>query len=389
MTNPIAKLSFWGVRGSTPTVDPTTWRYGGNTPCLELVAPDGTQIILDCGTGLRMLGSRWGNPEAVIPAETHIFVTHYHWDHIQGLPFFSPLYVEKNQFQFYSFRSKFLGRDSLRQVFETQMALPYFPVDFSAMCARRKFREVDGGESFLIGSNKVTAKWLNHPQGCLGFRIETAAGTVAYATDNEPGDPALDKSLRELAAGADIFINDAQFTPTQLATNRKGWGHSSWKQGVDIAREVNAKTLVLFHHDPDSTDRLVDDILGQARNEFDSVFAASEGMVITLGAANEPVQAHMPGSRTGLRREAQFRAAVSGVTAEGQKFEEETYVRDLSLQGALISLRHSPRMQSELQVTMETPSVDGVHAMQLRGYVVRIEAGVEIGTTAVGVVFTD
>jgi phosphoribosyl 1,2-cyclic phosphodiesterase len=389
MTNPIAKLSFWGVRGSTPTVDPTTWRYGGNTPCLELVAPDGTQIILDCGTGLRMLGSRWGNPDELKLAETHIFVTHYHWDHIQGLPFFSPLYVEKNQFQFYSFRSKFLGRDSLRQVFETQMALPYFPVDFSAMSARRKFREVDGGESFMIGSNKITAKWLNHPQGCLGFRIETQAGTVAYATDNEPGDPALDKSLRELAADADIFINDAQFTPTQLATNRKGWGHSSWKQGVDIAREVNAKTLVLFHHDPDSTDRLVDDILGQARNEYDSVFAASEGMVITLGAANEPVQAHMPGSRTGLRREAQFRAAVSGVTAEGQKFEEQTYVRDLSLQGALISLRHSPRMQSELQVTMETPSADGVHAMRLRGYVVRIEAGVEIGTTAVGVVFTD
>jgi phosphoribosyl 1,2-cyclic phosphodiesterase len=337
------------------------------------------------------LGSRWSNgePDAARPEETHIMVTHYHWDHIQGLPFFSPLYVEKNQFQFYSFRSKFLGRDSLRQVFETQMALPYFPVDFSAMSARRKFREVEGGESFAIGNNKVVTRWLNHPQGCLGFRVETPAGVVVYATDNEPGDAKLDKGLRELADGADIFINDAQFTPTQLATTRKGWGHSSWKEGVKLAREMNAKTLVLFHHDPDSTDRMVDELLRQAREEFDSVFAASEGMVITLGAAGEPVQAHMPGTRTSLRREAQFRANVSGLTAEGQKFEEETIVRDLSLQGALISLKHSPRIQSELQVTMETPSAEGMQEMKLRGYVVRIEEGVEKGTTAVGVVFTD
>ncbi|MGB8325439.1 MAG: MBL fold metallo-hydrolase [Candidatus Acidiferrum sp.] len=391
MTNPIAKLSFWGVRGSTPTVDPATWRYGGNTPCLELVAPDGSQIILDCGTGLRTLGSRWGNGGGEVghPEETHILVTHYHWDHIQGLPFFSPLYDEKNQFQFYSFRSKFLGRDSLRQVFETQMALPYFPVDFSAMSARRKFREVEGGEEFAIGSNRVSTQWLNHPQGCLGYRIETPAGVVVYATDNEPGDAKLGKSLRELAEGADILINDAQFTAKQLATNRKGWGHSSWNEGVKLARDVGAKTLVLFHHDPDSTDRMVDELLREAREEFDSVFAASEGMVITLGAAGEPVQAHMPGSRTTFRREAHFRANVTGLTAEGQKFEEDTVVRDLSLQGALISLKHSPRIQSELQVTMETPGADGVQEMKLRGYVVRIEEGAEKGTTAVGVVFTD
>jgi phosphoribosyl 1,2-cyclic phosphodiesterase len=389
MSNPIAKLSFWGVRGSTPTVDPATWRFGGNTPCLELSAPDGTQFILDCGTGLRMLGSRWAGSEAARSAETHIFVTHYHWDHIQGLPFFSPFYNDNNQFQFYSFRSKFLGRDSLRQVFETQMALPYFPVDFSAMSAQRRFREVEGGECFRIGENKVTARWLNHPQGCLGFRIETPAGVVVYATDNEPGDPKLDKNLRELAVDADIFINDAQFTPAQLASTRKGWGHSSWKEGVDIAREVNAKTLVLFHHDPDSTDRMVDEILRQAREDFDSVFAASEGMVITLGAAGEPIQAHMPGSRTALRREAQFHACVSGMTAEGQRFEEETMVRDLAVQGALISLKHSPRIQSELQVIIDTPGADGVQEMRLRGYVVRLEEGAEKGTTAVGVVFTD
>jgi len=389
MMVPIAKLSFWGVRGSTPTVDPATWRYGGNTPCLELIAPDGTQIILDCGTGLRMLGSRWATPSGGKSPETHILVTHYHWDHIQGIPFFSPLYAENNEFHFYSFRSKFLGRDSLKQVFEAQMALPYFPVDMSAMNAKRKFKEVDGGDSFKAGENRITARWLNHPQGCLGFRIETAAGTVAYATDNEPGDVKLDESLRELAAGADILINDAQFTPEQLATTRKGWGHSSWLEGTRLARQAEAKTLVLFHHDPDSTDRMVDSILRQAREEFDSVFAASEGMVVTLGAPGDRVQAHMPGTRTTLRREAQFHAKVCGVTEGGKEFEEETMVRDISLQGALISLKHSPRLQSELQVTMEAPGGDGVQAMNLRGYVVRIDAGAEKGHVAVGVVFTD
>ncbi len=389
MKTPIAKLSFWGVRGSTPTVDPATWRYGGNTPCLELLAPDGTQFILDCGTGLRMLGGRWSAPSVNPSAETHILVTHYHWDHIQGMPFFAPLYAENNEFHFYSFRSKFLGRDSLKQVFEAQMAMPYFPVDLSAMNAKRKFKELGGGDSFKIRENKITAQWLNHPQGCLGFRIETPAGTVVYATDNEPGDPKLDESLRELAKGADIFINDAQYTPEQLASTRRGWGHSSWLEGVRVAREAGAKTLVLFHHDPDSTDRMVDSLLRLAREEFDSVFAASEGMVITLGGAGEKIEAHMPGTRTALRREAQFRARVCGLTEGGHPFEEETVVRDLSLQGALISLKHIPRLQSELQVTMETPGVEGAQSMRLRGYVVRIDEGGEKGQTAVGLVFTD
>src|SRR5208283_2890343 len=151
MTQNVAKLVFWGVRGSTPTLERDTWRYGGNTPCLELTAPGGTHFILDCGTGLRMLGNSWARSQSEFGVEAHILVTHYHWDHIQGIPFFSPLYVQNNEFHFYSFRSKYLGRDSLKQVFEAQMALPYFPVDMSAMNAKRKFQEVDGGDSFKVG----------------------------------------------------------------------------------------------------------------------------------------------------------------------------------------------------------------------------------------------
>lgn len=389
MPENVTKLSFWGVRGSTPTVDRATWRYGGNTPCLELLTPDGQKLILDCGTGLRGLGKQWTEGAGSSPLEAHIFVTHYHWDHIQGIPFFQPLYAEQNRFHFYSFRSAFLGRDSLKQVFEAQMALPYFPVDLSAMSAAREFSEVSGEDKFQIGSTRITTRWLNHPQGCLGYRFETAAGTVVYATDNEPGDRKLDRNLRQLAEGADLFINDAQYTPEQLAITRKGWGHSSWLAGVKVAQDAGVRNLVLFHHDPESSDRTVDGLLRQARENFERVWAASEGMVMSLGA--EQVEVMMPAASSGLRQEGHFRARVAGQTEEGQPFQEETVIRDLTLQGALLYLAHSPRLQSELQVTLESPGEQGHDAsdLRLRGYVVRREPGPGKDQTAVGVVFTE
>lgn len=385
----VATLRFWGVRGSTPTVDKATWRYGGNTACVELTTPAGARVILDCGTGLRMLGRHLEAAQEPEKHEPHIFVTHYHWDHIQGIPFFSPLYAEQNRFHFYSFRSEYLGADSLKRVFEAQMAHPYFPVDLSAMSAKREFTEVSGGDQISLPGARVTARWLNHPQGCLGFRFETSAGTIAYATDNEPGNPKLDRCLLELAAGADIFINDAQFTPEQLATNRKGWGHSSWLEGVKIAEEVGVKNLVLFHHDPDSTDKAVDNILRDARGKFANVWAAAEGMVMTLG--QDALDVVIPASREGLRRDAHFRARVTGQTDTGHAFEEETVISDLTFHGALIYLDHSPKLQSELQVQLENPGIDGSSnsPLRLRGYVVRIEAQQDKERTAVGIVFTE
>jgi phosphoribosyl 1,2-cyclic phosphodiesterase len=386
---PGASLRFWGVRGSTPTVDKSTWRYGGNTACVEFTTPAGARVILDCGTGLRMLGRHLEAAEEPQRHEPHIFVTHYHWDHIQGIPFFSPLYAEQNRFHFYSFRSEYLGAGSLKRVFEAQMAYPYFPVNLNAMCAKREFTEVSGGDRFEVPGARVTARWLHHPQGCLGFRFETSVGTVVYATDNEPGNPVLDESLRELAAGADIFINDAQFTPEQLETSRKGWGHSTWLEGVKIAEEVGVKNLVLFHHDPDSTDKAVDSILRDARGRFTNVWAAAEGMVMTLG--QEELDVVIPASREGLRRDAHFRARVAGFTDAGHAFEEETVISDLTLQGALIYLDHSPKLQSELQVQLDNPGIDGASnsPLRLRGYVVRIEQQEDKERTAVGIVFTE
>src|SRR6202041_245688 len=388
MSEAIAKLSFWGVRGSTPTVDPGTWRYGGNTPCLELVTPDGLQIILDCGTGLRMLGSRWGAPNTGKAPETHILVTHYHWDHIQGIPFFAPLYDEKNHFHFYSFRSKYLGRDSLKQVFETQMALPYFPVNMSSMNAKRKFQEVDGGDSFHIGKNKVTARWLNHPQGCLGFRIETTAGTVVYATDNEPGAPECDRNLLQLAQNADVLVYDAQYSPEQLASERKGWGHSSWLEGVKIARAAKVRNLILFHHDPDSPDKVVDGFLSAARQEFPATWAASEGMSITL--SDRGVNVAMRESRLAVRRRLRFVATVTGQTEDGKPFEEKSTVRDLSLQGAYLALKSRPRLQSELGVVIEAADEAARSSiLSLRATVIHIEPGRERTQNGVGVLFIE
>src|SRR5271156_6082013 len=180
------KVTFWGVRGSTPTPERGTWRYGGNTACVEVVTGDGTRFILDCGTGIRLLGNRWEEQAGHRAIEAHILVTHYHWDHIQGIPFFHPFFQQQNRFHFYSFESKYLGPNSLRKVLEAQMASPYFPVDLSMLTAGREFHEVGGGEQFEINGTRVTTRWLNHPQGCLGYRLDTPGGSIVYATDNEP-----------------------------------------------------------------------------------------------------------------------------------------------------------------------------------------------------------
>ena len=264
MTQQPAKLVFWGVRGSTPTLERDTWRYGGNTPCLELTAPDGTSFILDCGTGLRTLGNQLTAQQNGSGIESHILVTHYHWDHIQGIPFFHPFFESQNRFHFYSFQSKYLGPHSLQQVFEAQLSSPYFPIDVTMMTASREFHEISGGQTWDVNGTKITASHLNHPQGCLGYRLDTTGGSIVYATDNEPGAAECDQNLLQLAHDADVLIYDAQYSPEQLASERKGWGHSSWLEGVKIARAAKVRNLILFHHDPDSTDKHVDGFLSAA-----------------------------------------------------------------------------------------------------------------------------
>jgi phosphoribosyl 1,2-cyclic phosphodiesterase len=383
----MTRIVFWGVRGSIPTVGRDTWRYGGNTPCVEVITSRGTRIILDCGAGLRVLGNCLARSEGG-PVRAHILVSHYHWDHIQGIPFFNPFYSPENHFHFYSFRSEFLGRGSLRKVLEAQVARPYSPVELQMMSAARDFSEIDGGEQFDIEDIHVTTGWLHHPQGCLGFRLDTPEGTVVYATDNEPGDPEKDRNLRQLAAGADILIQDAQYSPEQRAGSRRGWGHSSWLEAVGVARDSGARSLVLFHHDPDSSDAILDHYLRSARDEFPATWAATEGMALSI--EDRKVKVRMRIARAGQRQKMPLIATVSGLTETGVPFQEETLIRDLSLQGAYIFLKNRPRLQSELTVVIHarsgTPDPGGA---TLQGTVVHRDVNCEEAPDGVGVVFVD
>jgi len=315
-------------------------------------------------------------------------VTHYHWDHIQGIPFFHPFFESQNRFHFYSFQSKYLGPNSLEQVFAAQLASPYFPVDVTMMTAARDFREVADAESWEVHGTHITARFLNHPQGCLGYRIETTGGSIVYATDNEPGNPTCDQNLLQLARGADVLIYDAQYSPEQLASDRKGWGHSSWLEGVKIAREAKVRNLVLFHHDPDSPDKVVDGFLSAARQEFPATWAATEGMSISL--SDRGVAVEMKETRTGIRRRLRFSAIISGQTEDGRPFEEKATVRDISLQGAYLALHSRPRLQSEVRVVIEASSDPKVSSvMTLRGTVVHFELGREKNQNGAGVVFVE
>ena len=272
------RLKFWGVRGSTPTPQPENLRDGGNTSCVEVRLGDAIYIF-DCGTGLRALGLQLNSEFQHKPISAHVFVSHFHWDHIQGLPFFRPLYeTRENRFLFHSSsRTR-----SLRQVMEEQMAAPYFPVDVNEMRATRDFYDLEAGRVPLGDRVSIQAQWLNHPQGCMGFRLETPDGTVVYATDNEPGDPTFDKNVRKLAAGADVLIYDAQYLPEEYEANKRGWGHSHWREAVNIVMESGAKELILYHHDPDHTDVIVDKVVSDARNYYPKVRAAAEGLQIQL-----------------------------------------------------------------------------------------------------------
>jgi len=271
-------IKFWGVRGSTPTPQSENLRYGGNTPCVEVRSHQGTLLILDCGTGLRMLGKALVKEFAGQPIRGHILISHFHWDHIQGWPFFVPLYQKINRFHVRSFR---LPQAPLELTLGRQMSNPYFPVDMNEMAAEIQFTEVGEGE-FQIEDFNIQARLVNHPQGCLSFRIENNGKVIVYATDNEPGSSEGDRAVRDLARGADVLIYDSQYTCPQLENERKGWGHSSWEEGVRVAEQSGVKQLILFHHDPDRDDQAIDQFQGSARQRFPNTHAAFEVMKIPL-----------------------------------------------------------------------------------------------------------
>ena len=290
------RVTFWGTRGSLAKPGPATVRYGGNTSCVQVETDAGTLIVLDCGTGVHALGQELMRPGR--PVSGHILISHTHWDHIQGLPFFTPLFVSGNRWDIYGPRG--LGA-SLEGTLAGQMQYDYFPVTLDALRADVCYHDLVEG-SLEIGEIQVRTRYLNHPALTLGFRLEVDGATLAYICDHEPHARYLATHAGELAGedlahadflrGADLVIHDAQYTQGEYPT-RAGWGHSTADYAVRICRAAGVPRLALTHHDPlhddDALDRMMDALLASLDGEGSAleVFAAREGQVLELTGSAE------------------------------------------------------------------------------------------------------
>ncbi len=272
------KVKFWGVRGSVPVPGPDTVRSGGNTLCVEVKTQDREVVILDAGTGIRLLGlDLMRRPIDRLIAV--LLFSHTHWDHIQGLPFFYPARQKHNRLVIMGERR--VGKQ-LEQVLAGQMSDAYLPFTLDDLRADLLIKELLDGERIVIGNQTIVLpRRLPHPGGVFGFRISCQDQTVVYASDVNHPLGSLSPEIVDLAQGADLLIHDAQFT-VEEKLRWADWGHSSWLEAVQTAQEANVRQLALFHHDPMHTDDELDEIEQQARALFPSAFLAREGMEISL-----------------------------------------------------------------------------------------------------------
>jgi len=300
-----ARVRFWGVRGSIPVPGKSTVRYGGNTSCVEVRA-DGEIIILDAGSGIRLLGLALDKEFGPRSMKLTLLISHTHWDHIQGLPFFSPTYNQKNLIRVLGYEG---ARAGLAKILASQMETPFFPVSLRELpshLAIEELKEMD----FQIGKVEVRSKFANHPGICAGYRLSTSSGSIAYFPDNEPYEPLKlhlasrdgisEEEARDFAAaerakmveflqGCDLAIMDTQYTDEEY-TKHIGWGHSSLSSVVSLGLDSNVGKLVLFHHDPNHDDEMIDKMVEHARalvaksGKRLEVEAAREGAEIVLGA---------------------------------------------------------------------------------------------------------
>lgn len=293
------KVKFWGVRGSIPCPGKDTSKYGGNTSCVEVVG-GGDVIIVDAGTGIRMLGLELAARKK--PLRIHLLITHTHWDHIQGFPFFMPIYAPGNEVFIYGPRA--LDK-SLEEALMFQMQYSYFPVRGAELAAKVRFREL-GEETLTLGGIEVSTKTMNHPIRVLAYKFHRGGKTAVYTGDNEPYyDVVAERSDRsdtgvrrrteftedcnrkvsDFCRGADLLVADAQYTDEEYQTKR-GWGHSSVSHVVRLAREGAVRKLALFHHEPTHDDRALDriekDARARLRKDGCKVVMAREGLTLDM-----------------------------------------------------------------------------------------------------------
>jgi phosphoribosyl 1,2-cyclic phosphodiesterase len=268
--DPALSVRFFGVRGSIPTPGPYT-TAGGNTACLEVTAGS-TRIILDAGSGLRALGDE---RMAHGPQHSTILLSHLHWDHVCGLPFFTPIYVPGHRVEIASGPNGVMStQEAIRSLFKA----PFFPVDFADLASQVSVRELPAHDCFTVGDIRITLARLNHPDPVYGFRLDHGGRSIVYATDTEHF-ACVDPTLKRLASGADILIYDAQYTPEEYPS-KVGWGHSTWQAGAELARAAGVPQLVLFHHDPNRTDAQLAAIEAEAHAHLPGTIAAREGLVL-------------------------------------------------------------------------------------------------------------
>ncbi len=289
-------VRFWGTRGSIPKSGASVLRYGGSTACVEVGTSGGTLLVIDCGTGAHGLGQELvASPRK--GRSGHLLISHTHWDHIQGLPFFAPLFTLENRWDIYAPRGV---RQSLQETLAGQMQSAYFPVTLEELGADIHYHELVEGV-LQIGDVRVSTRYLNHPALTLGYRLEADGATLVYASDHEPHTRELatgqgqvfGEDLRhvEFLRGADLVIHDAQFTPKEYE-KRIGWGHSTGEYAARMCQLAGARALALTHHDPQRHDGAIDQIVQGLVADLDEenplrVFAAAEGQVFTLAGCGE------------------------------------------------------------------------------------------------------
>ena len=270
-------VKFWGVRGSIACPSSDHIMFGGNTSCIEVAVGD-RFFVLDAGTGIRTLGGKFLKENI---REAHLLLTHTHWDHINGFPFFAPAYDPNRSIHILAGHLK--QHNGIREALSNQMDSPMFPVPLEAMRANIRFEDFDAGESFdLYPDVRVRTAPLNHPNRATGYRIDYAGKSVCYVTDTEHVPGEFDNNILGLIDGADLVIYDSTYTEEEFVT-KIGWGHSTWNEGVRLCKEAGAKQLAIFHHEPDHNDNFMMKIDEEAKREWPQAFVAREGSVIMLG----------------------------------------------------------------------------------------------------------